>query len=446
MAVADVASASSEPAASVSALRGRPSRSPLLSTPGWLGLAAVLLLVGLVALAVLSVGVALGRGDATEAVLDDATPLLVDAEELYVALADADAAASTAFLRAGLEPPELRDRYLEDLEIAGAKLPLIAARTRGSARSSDAVTMITQTLPVYAGEVESARTNNRLDNPVGASYLRQASDSMRNSMLPAATGIYEAAARDLYDVYDEGTPTRHRLGLLTVGAAVLVLLVAAQVFVAVRTRRVLNVGLLGATLIVAALGAGALLALDAQEQALARSQREGSDQLIVLSTARILALRSLSDDNLHLIERGTDPAYREDFDLVATRVGGTNGSGGLLDDAMRLAERTGSTAAIADIRRLWDEYLALNGRVRQLDDAGEYLPAVRVAVTDQADAADRLDVALGTEIDAARDRLDAGAGAASDHIRWLAASLLVAIGLAAILVIAGLWVRMKEYR
>ena len=443
MAVADVASATSEPTVSVSTLRGRPSRSTLLSTPGWLGLAAVLLLVGLVALAALSVGVALGRGDATEAVLDDATPLLVDAEELYVALADADAAASTAFLRAGLEPPELRDRYLDDLETAGAKLPLIAVRTRGSARSSDAVAMITQTLPLYAGQVESARTNNRLDNPVGASYLRQASGSMRNSMLPAATGIYEAAARDLYDAYDEGTPTRHRLGLLTVGATVLVLLVGTQVFVAGRTRRVLNVGLLGATLIVVALGAGALLALDKQEQALSRSQREGSDQLIVLSTARILALRSLSDDNFHLIERGTDPAYREDFDLVTTQVGGANG---LLDDATRLAERTGSTGAITNIRRLWDEYLASNDRVRQLDDAGEYLPAVRVAITDQATAAADLDAALGTEIDAARGRLDAGAGAASDRIRWLAVSLLAAIGLAAILVIAGLWVRMKEYR
>ncbi len=303
--------------------------------------------------------------------------------------------------------------------------------------------MITQTLPLYAGQVESARTNNRLDNPVGASYLRQASGSMRNSMLPAATGIYEAAARDLYDAYDEGTPTRHRLGLLTVGATVLVLLVGTQVFVAGRTRRVLNVGLLGATLIVVALGAGALLALDKQEQALSRSQREGSDQLIVLSTARILALRSLSDDNFHLIERGTDPAYREDFDLVTTQVGGANG---LLDDATRLAERTGSTGAITNIRRLWDEYLASNDRVRQLDDAGEYLPAVRVAITDQATAAADLDAALGTEIDAARGRLDAGAGAASDRIRWLAVSLLAAIGLAAILVIAGLWVRMKEYR
>ena len=234
MAVADVASASSEPTVSVSTRR-QPRRLPWLTTPGWFRLAAVVLLAGLVALAVVSVGAALGRGDATDAVRDDATPLLVGAEDLYVALADADAAASTAFLRAGLEPEELRARYLDDLETAGAELALIAARTCDSAASSEAVGRIAQELPVYAGQVESARTNNRLDHPLGAAYLRRASDSMRNSMLPAATSIYEEAARRLYDAYDEGTSTRHRVTVLAVGGTVLVLLVAAQVLVALRT-------------------------------------------------------------------------------------------------------------------------------------------------------------------------------------------------------------------
>jgi hypothetical protein len=430
----------------VSTLRRSARRRPTLTTPGEFRLVALALVAGLVALALVSVGVALGRGDATDAVVDDATPLLVGAEELYVALADADAAASTAYLRAGLEPPELRARYLDDLEMAGAQLALIAARTRGSAASSDAVARITQELPVYAGQVESARANNRLDHPVGASYLRRASESMRNSMLPAATGIYEEAARRLYDSYDEGTSTRHRVALLVVGGTVLLLLVAAQVLVALRTRRVLNLGLVGATVIVAALGAWALVALDAQERELSHSQREGSDQLIILSTARILALRSLSDENLHLIERGTDPVYREDFDLVTARVGGTDGSGGLLEDARQLAERTSRTAAVERIRGLWDDYLLVNDQVRRLDDADEYLPAVRIAVNDQADAAARLDAALGAEIDVARVRVDTGAGAASGHVRWLAASLLATIILAAVLVVAGLWVRMKEYR
>ena len=187
MAVADVSSASSGATGSVSTLSPPARRLSALTTPGWFRLAAVVLVAGLVALAVVSVRVVLNRSDATNAVVDEATPLLVSAEDLYVALADADAAASTAFLSAGLEPPDLRIRYLADLETAGAELAHLAARSRGSTGSSEAVAVINQELLVYAGQVEAARTNNRQDFPVGAAYLR-ASDEMRNSILPTASG------------------------------------------------------------------------------------------------------------------------------------------------------------------------------------------------------------------------------------------------------------------
>ena len=35
--------------------------------------------------------------------------------------------------------------------------------------------VLTTTIPVYSGLVETARTNNRLGNPVGSAYLGQAS-------------------------------------------------------------------------------------------------------------------------------------------------------------------------------------------------------------------------------------------------------------------------------
>ena len=60
----------------------------------------------------------------------------------------------------------------------------------------------------------------------------------------------------------------------------------------------------------------ALVAVDEQQEALIRSQREGSDQLIVLSNARIFALRARSNENLHLIERGAEPSFLEDFDTI----------------------------------------------------------------------------------------------------------------------------------
>ena len=160
-----------------------------------------------------------------------------------------------AFLSAGLEPPELRIRYLADLETAGAELAHLAARSRGSTGSSEAVAVINQELLVYAGQVEAARTNNRQDFPVGAAYLR-ASDEMRNSILPTASGSTRPPHAGLYDDYERGASARDRVVLVVAGGVVLALLVATQVLVALRARRVLNAGLVGATVVVAAVGVG----------------------------------------------------------------------------------------------------------------------------------------------------------------------------------------------
>ena len=316
MAVADARSASGAIATSP-ARRTRAVRGLSLTTPAQFRLAAAVLVVGLAVLGLVGVQVALDRADAVTAVADDATPMLVGAEELYVALADADAAASSAFLRGGLEPRDLRAKYRARIAEANAWLTKIAAEPDLSPESRAAITRIAETLPAYTGEIEAARANNRWGFPVGAAHLRQASDAMVATILPAATSVYDDAARQLYDAYGDGTSRAHPQALVAAGAAVLALLLATQVVVTWRTRRLLNVGLLGATVLVGALGAWTLVRIDGQGSALVRSQREGSDQLIVLSRARILALRSLSDDNLRLIERGTDTSdLEEDFAAV----------------------------------------------------------------------------------------------------------------------------------
>ena len=445
MAVAGVTSASS--GATVSEQVRHPLLPfPTLTTPARFRLAAIVLVAALAVLGILGVRTALQRGAAADAVAGEATPLLVDAEELSVALAGADAAASTAYLRAGDEPPDLRARYLADLDTAGARLIEIAAHPDLPAEARDATARIAREYPVYAGRIEAARTNSRLGHPVGAAYLREASDAMRTSILPAAASVYDTAARGLYDAYARGTASHDREILLLVGGAVLVLLVAVQVMVARRTRRILNLGLLGATVVVAALGAGALLAIDLQGRSLARSQRDGADQLIVLSTIRILALRSLSDDNLHLSERGTDQTYRDDFTEMRTSIGGVDGSGGLVGHAALLAHRTGRGPAVDDIRQRWLDYLAVHDRVLQLDDARFNRSAVELATTDEADAADRVDGALDAEMTASSQALGDHAATARSHVRWLGAGVVVAVGLAALLVAGGLWVRLREYR
>ena len=405
-----------------------------------------MLALGFVALGVVGVRAASERRSAARAVGSEATPLLVRAEELYVALADADAAASTGFLGLGPEPADLRARYLGDIERAGDRLASIAGQRALSANGRGSVAAIARGLPIYTSQVEAARINTRLEYPVGAAYLRRASDSMRNEMLPAATQVYREAARELYAAYRNGTSHTGSSGVLVIGSALVGLLLLVQVFVSVRTRRLVNLGLLGATMLVVAPGVWAGLTLDAQEKSLLRSRREGSDQLIVLSTARILALQSLSAENLFLIERGTDQSHLEHFKQVTASIGAPDASTGLLRTAARLAERTGSAEAVDQIAQRYADYLAVHAGVRKLHDADKYLSAVELAVQDEAGAASLLDEALQSEIDAARQRLDSNAADAHERLSGLAAMVASSAVLAAALALVGLQRRSREYR
>ena len=86
-----------------------------VNTPTALRLATGILILALLTFCAVGVQAATQRQDAVDTVRSEGAPLVARTESLYVALADADAAASTAFLQFGLEPLELRHRYTDDI-------------------------------------------------------------------------------------------------------------------------------------------------------------------------------------------------------------------------------------------------------------------------------------------------------------------------------------------
>ena len=117
------------------------------------------------------------RQQALTTVLDHTEPLAFAAGQLYTTLSVADAAAATAFI-AGAEPRAVRQRYEQAITDAAV------AVTRASSGLTDEPLVqllgrINAQLAVYTGLIETARTNNRAGNPVGSSYLSEASSLMQ---------------------------------------------------------------------------------------------------------------------------------------------------------------------------------------------------------------------------------------------------------------------------
>jgi hypothetical protein len=429
----------------VAALLEAPVRQRVLvrlsRTPGRLSLImAGLVLLGLVAGGAGVVSVR-ERADLVKRVTATSGPLAVAAQDLYRALSDADATAASAFLSGGLEPAAQRSRYEADVATASAALTRVAGGVTEGAGVA-AVGRIAAQFPVYTGLVETARTLNRQGRPLGAAYLREASGLMRQTLLPAAEEVYGAVTARLAAA--RGDAAGFPWVALPLVLLALVGLVVAQVYLTRRTNRVFNPGLVAAT----AVGLAALLWLGLAWAGAARhldaGRRDGSAQVELLAQARILALQARGDESLTLVARGSGAAFEKRY--AEATAGLTRLLGQARAGATDAAAGEAVDAAIADARR-WQ---AVHTEIRKLDDGGDYVRAVGLAVGTDSDSAasvfGRLDASLAKGIAHGSDRFSreadrAGGALSGGSVGIGALTLLLVLG-----VVAGMQRRIVEYR
>ena len=372
--------------------------------------------------------------------------LNADAAQLYQALADADAMATSGFVAGGREPAAVRNRYDDDIARASARLVQAAGRLpdRRSGRSSRSPRISGQ-LPDYTGLIETARVYNRQGLPLGQSYLDSGSRLMREEILPAAEQLRRLQAAALEADYQRG-------GVLPVAALLIgVAALAAVVDVALaerrRTNRVLSLGLLLAGVALTAALLWWAVALLVAGSHLGDARRH-SDAAAALDDARAAVLQARSNESLVLVARS----------------GGSTLGRGLLRPAEPGARpgRQRRAARRPPGRRCRPRRSPRSGRgrvawqdahrrLRGLDDGGDYRAAVASATgADPAGsgvAFQRLDSTLGGVADAraaglrrrsrrGRRRADRRSRSGRRCWRWLAAAAAA----------AGIARRVGEYR
>jgi hypothetical protein len=415
-------------------------------TPGLLtAVAAVLALLGISSgvVGVLSVQ---RRAALVHDVGDFSGPLSVRAQDIYRSLSDADATAANAFLANGVEPAALRQRYLDDIARAGAALA--AALRDADDQGAAELGVLSAQVPVYTGLVETARAYNRQGVPLGGAYLREASGLMRQTILPAAHRLFQIEADRLAAAQRDAA--RFPWAALLVTSAALVALVAAQVYLTRRTNRLINVGLAVASLAaVAALGWSGL-ALTGAGAHVNDGRRDGSAQVEVLAEARVAALQARADEALTLIARGDGATFEKDYVAATQALVGADGSGGLLGRALAGAPSEGDRVLIGEAVTRAQEWLSVHKRLRELDDGGQYLQAVRLAGQSDpqgsAAAFARLEEALAQGIAATNDRFDASADRAEGALRGADIALIALTLVLLAGAVLGLQRRIGEYR
>lgn len=380
------------------------------------------------------------RQQALTTVLDHTEPLSFAAGRLYTTLSVADAAAATAFI-AGAEPRDVRQRYEQAIVDASV------AVTRASSGLTDEALIqllgrINARLAIYTGLIETARTNNRAGNPVGSSYLSEASSMMQTQILPDAQRLYEETSARV-DA-ETTASTQIPLPVILVVLATLLFGAFANRWLARRTRRRVNIGFVagGMAVLVMLIWVSTALVISTSDS---RSAKEtAAESLKTITTLAITAQQARADETLALIRRGDEnvrkQSYYQRIDVMQEQ----------LSDYLARDDIGVDKSDLAGAEQLLTRWRAADDRINAYIAVGNYQAATQVALgtgeDDSTPAFDKLDQALSKAIEHSRNQLRTDIANARRVLSGATVGAALLSVAAALAVALGIWPRLSEYR
>jgi hypothetical protein len=411
----------------------------------------------MVALVLLSLGWgALGawtaslHASAAAGVVRTSEPLTLEARQMYQALSDADVTATTAFLAGPTERLAARQRYQGDIARAGAEVSALRnATASASSPLSASLSAVSAGLPVYTGYVEEARAESALGYPLtGGSFMQVASAQMHLTLLPAARAVYTQESARLTARSAQATGLPWVAAALIFSVLLALLLFRAQRWLTRRTRRIVNFGLLGATVLLTVAAVWLLAAFAVARADLQRAESHGSVPEQALDQAAINVQRARGDEALNLISRSGSTSFQGDFTAARRQIG--PGSGSLLGAAAGASAGQREAGLVATAGRDAQAWYAVSARIFSLDLAANYTAETHLVIGSGPGSSTpyftRLEGDLGRAIAADQSVFSAGARSAASAFDGLAIAFLVAAVLMAAGCAWGLSQRLAEYQ
>ncbi|MFI6846513.1 hypothetical protein OG535_36525 [Kitasatospora sp. NBC_00085] len=471
-------------------LRRRAGRPLPWTTPRLVRALTALCLAALLGTGAAAAAVLTGARADTDAIGHRDAPQAARAADLYFALSDMDAQAANLLLL-GADPDfaplrrQTLDTYEQRRTQADADLQQAAEAAAGDPAGQRAVHTVLGQLGGYEALVaraelleEQAGAPAGQPSPAALDAYRQATDLLRQRLLPAADEVGAASGATVDRVYGGGRAglATGRWWILGTGLLALAALAGLQRLLTVRYRRLVNPPLAAVTLLtVVALTVGLHLVTRADEH-LVVAKSNAYDSVIALSRARAVAYDLNADESRYLTDPARAAAYQQSFLDKTQAVARVDGAtladynaglatvagrhradhaavpfGGFLGTELRNITFPGEQEAAERVLAAFQAYQLDDRRIRELRDAGRLKEAVTLntglAPGQSNYDFERLARAIGDTLDVnARAMDEAVAKTGSDLDTTTAA--LGALTLAASLALTALGVRprLREYR
>lgn len=313
------------------------------------------------------------HASAAHDVVATSEPLSLSAQRMYRSLSDADDTATSTFLARVNEPLAQRQRYEADIAQVAADLTSLRDAAAGSTnpRLVNSLAAISAGLPLYTGYVAQAQQEHVLGwSLTASSYMQVASEEMHVTLLPAAKQIYQQENAALAASSARATGLPWIVVVVLLAAVLGFVLYRVQRWLTRRTHRLVNYGLLVASVVLVASVLWLVVAFVVARSDLQRGVGNGSAPAEMLAQAAIDTQQARGDEVLNLISRSGDTPFVQDFDSLRKVLG--PGPNTLLTGAIN-ASPSGAGASLATAAaRAEQAWYAVNNQVYADDHASNY--------------------------------------------------------------------------
>jgi hypothetical protein len=394
----------------------------------------------------------------------DTVPSIIAAEKVRATLADANANAVNFFLANESDDGASWTAYRREMDEVQDNL-IVAAQniTYGDEERLPIREMMMQ-LAVYERLIGQARAH-RQDN--FHPDLEAAEQVMRDKILTAAVALDKANFDHLSATY-----TAHRASFggkvapaIAGGLLLFALLFSTQLFLAQRTRRTLNPGLVVATAALIACALYGVAIFPKVENSLVTAKEDAFDSIHALWRAHATAFDANADESFYLLDHGKadkQAQWTDKFNQKAAVLsqGDPNQAlqmaiaskrfKGLLGDELANITFPGENEAAMRTMRSWVTYLDIDHQIRQLEEAGKYKDALALNIGTQQGESNwafaQFDDALGETLKVNQQAFDNEIAHAFDLLSHFVYALIAAVVVVIAAIVVGIKPRLDEYR
>jgi uncharacterized membrane protein YqjE len=317
---------------------------------------------------------------------------------------------------------------------------------------------------------EARDAHKRGDAANTLNIYQSAASLMDREIIPQAVELSRVNAQYLEKTYAQQSLINGGIALLIsiVGLGQIAILVIIQIFLYQRMRRILNLPLLGATTIAIVFLGYTITSFVGATSNLKRAKVDAFDSLYALRQMRSLSYKANADESRYLLDRSNAPGHEKSFNDKITKIiafppsqsidriilnikeaRSTQGLTGLFAAELNNITFDGEKELAIDTFKAFNEYLAIDKKIRQLYTSGKVAEAIALCIGNKQGesnwAFDRYKNLHTNLMDLNKKEFEQNIEIGNNRLEYFEIIAAIALTSIAILTLMGLRPRLMEY-